>query len=336
MTGQGQTLTDQEFLMPGRKPSAEGVARAAARIAAILPPTPLLPLDVDGVTIWCKAECDQPVGAFKIRGGIHRIADLSDQQAARGVVAFSSGNHAQGVSWAAKERGISATIVMPSDAPSAKVEGTRKLGAAIIFYERLTESREDIADRIAAETGATVIPSFADPWIIEGQGSCGAEIREQMIVATGSPPDQLVICCGGGGLSSGSALANPDAEIVIVEPEGWDDMGQSLRHGVIEPVGPNPPATACDALQTLRVSSLTFDILHARGATGIAVREAEVAHAMRVAKEQLGRIVEPGGAVALAALLSGKVTPTVRTALTLSGGNVDPATFARLTERAAS
>ncbi len=331
MTGQGQHLTD-----PARKPSVEGVKIAASRVAALLPPTPLLPLEVGGVIIWCKAECDQPVGAFKIRGGIHRIADLSDAQAARGVVAFSSGNHAQGVAWAARERGISATIVMPSDAPNTKVAGTRALGAHVIFYERLTESREDIADRISVETGATVIPSFADPWIIEGQGSCGAEIAAQMNLNTGDLPEQLVICCGGGGLASGSALANPDARIIVVEPEGWDDMGASLRHGVIEPVGPNPPLTACDALQTLRVSPLTFDILHARGATGIAVSEAEVAQAMRVAKDQLGRIVEPGGAVALAAILSGKVTPTARTALTLSGGNVDPATFASLTGRAAS
>ena len=240
------------------------------------------------------------------------------------------------MAWAAKERGIAATIVMPSDAPSAKVEGTRKLGAEIIFYERMTESREEIADRIASQRGATVIPSFADPWIIEGQGSCGAEIRSQMIAATGQAPDQLVICCGGGGLSSGSALANPDARIVIVEPEGWDDMGASLRHGVIEPVGPNPPPTACDALQTLRVSPLTFEILHARVAGGIAVTEAEVAQAMRVAKERLERIVEPGGAVALAAVLAGKVASTDRTALTLSGGNVDPATFASVTGGAAS
>ena len=324
MTGQGQTD-------PARKPSAEGVARAAARIAAILPPTPLLPLVLDGVTVWCKAECDQPIGAFKIRGGIHRIADLTKSQAARGVIAFSSGNHAQGVAWAAKRRAIGATIVMPSDAPKPKVDGTRALGAEIVFYERLTDSREDIAADISAKTGATIIPSFDDPWIIEGQGSCGAEIRQQMIEAIGEPPDQLVICCGGGGLSSGSALANPDAEIVIVEPEGWDDMGRSLRHGVIEPVGPNPPRTFCDALQTLRVSPLTFEILRARGAIGVAVSEADVAEAMCVAKDELGRIVEPGGAVALAAVLSGKVTPTSRTALTLSGGNVDPATFEWLT-----
>ena len=331
MTGQAQRLTD-----PTRKPSAEGVQIAAARVAALLPATPLLPLEIDGVTIWCKAECDQPIGAFKIRGGIHRIADLSDAQAARGVVAFSSGNHAQGVAWAAKERGIAATIVMPSDAPAAKVEGTRKLGAQIVFYERLTESREDIAARLSVETGATVVPSFDDPWIVEGQGSCGHEIAQQMIAATGSPPDRLVICCGGGGLAAGSALANPDAGIVIVEPEGWDDMGVSLRHGVIEPVGPNPPPTACDALQTLRVSPLTFDILRDRGAVGVAVSEAEVAHAMRVARDRLGRVLEPGGAVALAAVLAGRVTPTARTALTLSGGNVDPATFARMIARDAS
>lgn len=324
MTGQG--LTD-----PRRTPTAQGVAVAAARVAALLPPTPLLPLDLHGVTIWCKAECDQPVGAFKIRGGIHRIADLTDAQAARGVVAFSSGNHAQGVAWAAKERGIAATIVMPSDAPAAKVEGTRRLGAEVIFYERMTESREDIAARIAEDTGATVIPSFDDPWIVEGQGSCGHEIRGQMTTQLGQGPDRLLICCGGGGLASGSALANPDARIAVVEPDGWDDMGASLRHGVIQPVGPNPPPTACDALQTLKVSPITFDILHARGAVGISVSEEEVAAAMRIAWTRLGRMVEPGGAVALAAALAGKVELSDRTALTLSGGNVDPATFTRLT-----
>ena len=321
---------------PARQPSAEGVAIAASRVRKLLPPTPLLPLEIDGVTIWCKAECDQPIGAFKIRGGIHRIADLTEEQTTRGVVAFSSGNHAQGVAWAAKERGVAATIVMPSDAPTAKVEGTRQLGAQIVFYERRTESREEIAERIAAKTGATLIPSFADPWIVEGQGSCGHEIRAQMIEATGEPPDQLVICCGGGGLSAGCTLANPEARIVIVEPAGWDDMGASLRHGVIEPVGPNPPPTACDALQTLKVSPITFDILRDRGAIGVAVSEAEVAAAMKLAFEKLDRRLEPGGSVALAAVLSGKVAPTERTALTLSGGNVDPAIFARMTGLSAS
>ncbi len=321
---------------PDRQPTAEGVTIAARRVAALLPSTPLLPLDIDGTTIWCKAECDQPVGAFKIRGGIHRLADLTEEQAARGIVAFSSGNHAQGVAWAAKERGVSATIVMPSDAPAAKVKGTRRLGAEIVFYERLTESREDIAARIAGETGATVIPSFADPWIVEGQGSCGYEIRSQMEEVTGDAPDQIVICCGGGGLSAGIALANPDARTVIVEPVGWDDMGASLRHGVIQSVGPNPPPTACDALQTLKVSPVTFDILRDRGAIGIAVSEAEIAAAMKLAFEKLDRRLEPGGAVALAAMLSGKVAATQRTAITLSGGNVDPAIFARMTGLTAS
>jgi len=321
---------------PDRKPSSEGVALAAERVSALLPPTPLLPLEIDGITIWCKAECDQPVGAFKIRGGIHRLADLTEQQATRGVVAFSSGNHAQGVAWAARKRGVSATIVMPSDAPAAKVNGTRKLGAEIIFYDRSTESREEIAAGIAAESGAVLIPSFADPWIVEGQGSCGHEIRQQLLDGAGYAPDQIVICCGGGGLSAGITLANPDARIVIVEPVGWDDMGASLRHGVIEPVGPNPPPTACDALQTLKVSPITFDILRDRGAVGVAVTEGEVAAAMKLAFEKLSRRLEPGGAVALASVLSGKVAPTDRTAVTLSGGNVDPAIFARMTGLPAS
>lgn len=323
-------MTEQLLLDPKRKPSAAGVERAADKVAAILPRTPLLPLAVDGITIWCKAECLQPIGAFKIRGGWHRLTDLNEDQRKRGVVAFSSGNHAQGVAWAAKRLGVPAIIIMPTDAPLAKLENTKKLGAEVITYDRLADSREDLAAEIAGKSGAVVVPSFDDPWIVEGQGSTGIEIREQMIAQAGSAPDHLVACCGGGGLASGMSLVNPDADITVVEPEGWDDMKRSLEGGTIVPVQDNPPATECDALQTLMVSPLTFDILKARNANGVAVTKAEVHHAMRIAFEQLRLVVEPGGAVALAAILSGKAPIKGNTAITISGGNVDHDRFAKI------
>ncbi len=321
-------MTEQDLMDPQRQPTLAGVERAAQKIAAILPATPLLPLEIDGTTIWCKAECLQPIGAFKIRGGWHRLTDLTDDQKKRGVIGFSSGNHAQGVAWAARELNISATIIMPEDAPKAKLENTRAMGSKVITYDRMSGDRVQLAADLAQETGAIVVPSFDDPWIVEGQGSCGIEIREQMLAQTGYQPDQLVICCGGGGLASGTALANPDAKIMVVEPEGWDDMKRSLEGGAIVPVGDNPPATDCDALQTLSVAPITFNILKDRNATGIAVSAAEVHHAMRVAFEKLRLVVEPGGAVALAAILAGKVGVTDRTAITLSGGNVDRQRFA--------
>lgn len=323
-------MTEQHLMDPKRLPTLAGVDRATKKIAAILPPTPLLPLAVEGRIIWCKAECLQPIGAFKIRGGWHRLTDLTDDQRPRGVVAFSSGNHAQGVAWAARRLGIPAIIVMPEDAPKAKLDNTRALGAEVVTYDRMGGSREQLAADLAARTGAVVVPSFDDPWIVEGQGSCGAEIREQMRALTGAEPDQIVACCGGGGLASGSALANPDARIVVVEPEGWDDMARSLAAGIIVPVGENPPATECDALQTLRVAPITFDILKGRDALGLSVTQDEVHHAMRVAFAKLHLVLEPGGAVALAAILAGKIPLTDHTAITLSGGNVDHHLYATI------
>lgn len=323
-------MTEQYLMSPDRQPSLAGVERAAEKIAAILPATPLLPLDVDGKTIWCKAECLQPIGAFKIRGGWHRLTDLTDDERTRGVVAFSSGNHAQGVAWAARKLGVHATIIMPEDAPQAKLENTRALGADIITYDRTSGSREQLAADFAGKTGAVVVPSFDDPWIVEGQGSCGLEIREQMLAQVGSVPDQIIVCCGGGGLASGTALANPDASMIAVEPEGWDDMKRSLELGTIVPVDKNPPATECDALQTMQVAQITFDILRDRNALGLSVSRDEVHQAMRVAFEKLHLVVEPGGAVALAAILAGKVALTDRTAITLSGGNVDRQLFANI------
>ncbi len=312
-----------------RQPTRAGVRDAAEKIARILPPTPLFVSEIKGVPVAFKAESLQPIGAFKIRGAWHRLTALDEATRQKGVVAFSSGNHAQGVAWAAKRLGIAATIVMPSDAPRLKRESTLALGAEVVTYDRATESRETIAAGLAEARGATLVPSFDDPWIIEGQGSAGIEAAAQMVALGMGAPSRVVIPCGGGGLSAGIALALKDSAITVVEPEGWDDMRRSLEASWIEPVGPNPPPTACDSLQTLRVSPLTFDVLSRRDATGVAVSEPEIAAAQRWAAEKLRLVVEPGGAVGLAAVLAGKVKPEPGLLVILSGGNVDLAAYAK-------
>jgi threonine dehydratase len=312
-----------------REPTREGVLRAAEKIAAILPATPLLTAEVGGTTVWCKAESLQPIGAFKIRGAWHRLTDLSDEERARGVVGVSSGNHAQGVAWAARRLGITATIVMPNDAPQVKLDRVREMGAEVVIYDRPGgEDRDEIARQLCEERGATLVHAFGDPWIIEGQGSAGIEIAEQMERQAGGPPTRIIACCGGGGLSAGLALACPEAEIVPVEPEGWDDMRRSLEAGEILSVGPNPPPTACDALQTTATYPINFTILKERASPGIAVSEEEVRAAQRFAFSRLRLVLEPGGSAALAAALAGKVPLDGRTAIMLTGGNVDPESFA--------
>ena len=299
---------------------------ARERIGDLVQQTPLIESEVDGTRIWLKCECLQTGGAFKLRGATNRLLQLGPEERDRGVVAFSSGNHARGVAIAARRLGIRAIIVMPSDAPQVKVDGTRGEGAEIIFYDRRNDSREAIADRIAAETGATVVPSFDDPAIVAGQGTVGLEIVEQL----GRSPLRIIVPCGGGGLGSGIALAVPEAEIVIVEPEGWDDMARSLDLGEIVPVAADAPDTFCDALQTPRVSPITYAILRDRKATALSVSDAEAAEAVRFAWDRHELVVEPGGAVALAALLAGKVAPLEDTVVVLSGGNVDPALHERI------
>lgn len=306
----------------------DDVLTAAQRISGAVKKTPLIEAEVRGDRFWLKCECLQTGGSFKLRGATNRLMQLSDEERVRGVVAFSSGNHAQGVAIAANRLGIPATIVMPTDAPALKIEGTRAQGAEIIFYDRYQESREEIAAWIAAERGSIVVPSFDDPLIVAGQGTVGVEILEQL----GAPPAQILVNCGGGGLSAGIALACPDAAIVTVEPEGWDDMRRSLELGDIVPVGPNPPPTQCDALQTPRVSPITFGILESRGARGVAVSEDETATAVRWAWEEHGLLVEPGGAVSIAALLAGKADLVPTTVALVSGGNIDPAVHARLVD----
>jgi threonine dehydratase len=307
------------------------VVEAAARIDGFVQQTPLIESNVGGQQVWFKCESLQTGGAFKLRGATNRLLQLSPEEREKGVVAFSSGNHARGVAIAAKRLGIRAVIVMPSDAPQVKVDGTRAEGAEIVFYDRRTESREEIAARLAGESGATVVPSFDDPAIVVGQGTAGLEMVEQL----GRSPRRIVIPCGGGGLASGIALAVPQAEIVVAEPEGWDDMGRSLELGEIVPVAADAPNTFCDAIMTPRVSPITLGILRRRNARAVSVSDAEVADAIRFAWAEHKLVVEPGAAVGLAALLAGKIPPMEDTVVVLSGGNVDPALHARIIAEAA-
>jgi threonine dehydratase len=302
------------------------VVKAAERLGDLVHRTPLVESRVGGARLWLKCENLQTGHAFKLRGATNRLLQLTDEQRKAGVVAFSSGNHAQGIAIAAKRLGTPAVIVMPSDAPAVKVDATRSHGADIDFYDRRTEGREALAQRIADERGAVVVPSFDDPAIVAGQGSVGLELLEQMP----EPPRRIVIPCGGGGLASGIALACPDSDIVIVEPDGWDDMKRSLEGGEIVPVAPDAPDTLCDALQTPRVSPITFAILRERGATALSVSDEEVKAAIRFAWSEHQLVVEPGGAVALAAVVSGKVEIVGETVAILSGGNVDPELHARI------
>jgi threonine dehydratase len=307
-----------------RMASGAGVVAAANRVAGIVTRTPMLPVGSGGGRLWIKCESLQIGGAFKLRGAYNRLAQIAADQKAAGVVAFSSGNHAQGVARAAKLLGMPAAIVMPSDAPRVKVDATRALGAEIIFYDRHTESREAIAGALAEQRGAVLVPSFDDVDVIEGQGTAGLEIAEQL----GRTPARLVTPCGGGGLAAGLALALPDTEIIVAEPEGWDDMGRSLALGHIVEVPADAPFTSCDALQTKRVADRTFAALQTAGARGVWASEAQVHVAMRHAFD-LGLVVEPGGAVALAAWLAGKLLPIAGdTVIICSGSNVDPAAYA--------
>jgi threonine dehydratase len=216
---------------------------------------------------------------------------------------------------------------MPADAPAVKREATAANGAELVLYDRLTGSREEIGARLAREKGAVLVPSFDDVDIIEGQGSVGVEIREQL----GGAPDKVLVPCGGGGLSGGIALALPEAEIIAVEPQGWDDMARSIEAGEPVPVQEPAPPSRCDALQTKLVSPLTLGALRDHGARGVSVSEEEVAAAIAFAARHLRLVAEPGGAVALAALLAGKAGPiTDRTVVVISGGNVDPRVYAEI------
>lgn len=308
----------------------EDVIAAAARIDEAVEHTPLIASHVDGVRIWLKCECLQTGGAFKLRGATNRLMQLTAEERAAGVVAFSSGNHARGVAIAARRLGVPAVIVMPSDAPKVKIDATAAEGAEIILYDRRKEDRVAIAARLARERGAVVVPSFDDPAIVAGQGTVGLEVLQQLADLGEPPPSAIVVPVGGGGLASGIALAIPEAEIIGAEPEGWDDMRRSLEAGEIVPVAKDAPPTLCDALQTPRVSPITFAILRERRATIVAVSDAEVTDAVRWAWRHHQLVVEPGGAAALAAVLTGKAKPRDGMVTILSGGNIDPALHASL------
>ena len=309
-----------------RKPTRQGVLAAADSIARLLPPSPLLPVEIDGVRCHVKAESLQPVGAFKIRGGWWRLSNLSDEEKARAVVAVSSGNHAQGVAWAARRLGIAATIVMPRNAPEVKLEATRALGAEVALYERPGEDRDEVAARLVAERGVVLVHAFGDPWVIEGQGSAGVEAEAQL----GRSPSRFVVCCGGGGLAAGLALACPDSAIHVVEPHGWDMVGQALAAGEVVRVGEDPPSTICDALQPDATKEINLSVLAGRAEPGITVTDGEVRAAQRFAFARLNLVAEPGGAAALAAALAGKVELDEDTVIMLTGGNTDAASFAAM------
>ena len=306
------------------------VVTAARRIAGVAVRTPLVRSDAldsaTGAQVFLKPENLQRTGSFKFRGAFNRLSAIPEDQRAAGVVAFSSGNHAQGVALAAKLLGMPAVIVMPSDAPPIKVERTRGHGAEVVFYDRLTEDRDAIAGAIAAQRGAVVVPPFNDRYVIAGQGTAGLEAVADL-AALGVTADLAIVCCGGGGLASGFAVGSR-LPVIAVEPQGYDDVVRSLAGGIIVPVE-NPGPTRCDALQTLRMADLTFATLRANRATGLVVSETEAARAVAFAFRELKLVVEPGGAVALAAALSGRADIAGKTVIViLSGGNVEPAVFA--------
>lgn len=317
------------------KPDIRDIEDAAARLEGIAVRTPLIAnatLDeLAGGRVFVKAECLQRTGSFKIRGAYNLMSRLTDDERRRGVVAWSSGNHAQGVACAGGLLGIATAIVMPEDAPQAKREATAGYGGEIIAYDRYTGDREAIARGVAAERGAVLVPSYDHPHIIAGQGTVGLEIAEQAEEA-GVSLDQVLICCGGGGLTAGCAIAldarEPGVAIYTVEPDAFDDTARSFALGERVTV-PAEARSICDALQANTPGELTFPINRRLVRAGLAVTDHEVRQAMRFAFRELKLVLEPGGAVALAAVLEGRVETKGRnTAVVLSGGNVDAGLYA--------
>ena len=314
----------------------EDIQAAAKRLAGHAVRTPLLSnLELNervGANVYIKPENLQHIGAFKFRGAFNRMCQLDDSQRRAGVVAFSSGNHAQGVALAAKLLNIHATIVMPSDAPEVKAEGTEALGAEIRFYDRWTESREKIAADIAEQTGKVVVPAFDDPDIVAGQGTCGLECVEQLQELQ-KAPDLIVCPVGGGGLIAGVSTAVkslvPDVQIVGVEPEGFDDHRRSQMAGERQRIS-GTPNSICDALLAPVPGELTWSINRETVDQFIAVSDSQVEEAIRFAFRYLKLVVEPGGAVGLAALLSGRLPAGFHQIVVIvSGGNIDPRLFCR-------
>ncbi len=308
------------------------VARAAERLAGIAYRTPAITsrtLDErTGARVYLKAENLQRMGAFKFRGAYNRLAQLDERQRRDGVVAFSSGNHAQGVALAARLLDIPATIVMPTDAPASKLAATYGYGAEVILYDRVRMNRSEIAQTLADERGATLVPPYDDPAIIAGAGTTALELIQDV-----GPLDVLLVCTGGGGLLSGCALAatalSPGIAVYGVEPEAGDDWVQSLARD--ERVTIPVPQTIADGMQTQSPGALTFPIVRALCAGVVTVNDEDLRLAMRFAFERLKLVIEPSGAAALAAVLLEKVPVRgKRVGITISGGNVDAAAFARL------
>jgi threonine dehydratase len=324
-------------------PNLPNIRAAAQLLGAHIIHTPLLRSDefdqrCEG-RVLLKAEPLQRTGSFKIRGALNRVMQLKPAERKAGVVAWSSGNHAQGVAAAAAQFGVSATIVMPRDAPTMKIENTRALGAEIVLYDRATQDREVIARDIALQRKSVVIPSYDDPYIIAGQGTAGLEIVAQAN-EMGLDVDDVVVPASGGGLIAGVALAVhgafPQARIYAAEPEGYDDHGRSLAQKM-RVTNASKANALCDALLAPMPGELTWQINSTRLSGGYAVSDDDVCRAMAFAFRHLKLVVEPGGAVALAAVLSGRhITKNRTTVVVLSGGNVDAGTFQRCLDKAAS
>ena len=312
------------------------IRAAAKRLEGHARHTPILTSpfldEIAGRRVFVKAECLQHTGSFKFRGGWSAVSALTDNALKTGVIAFSSGNHAQGVALAAKRHGAPAVIIMPANAPQVKIDNTRALGAEVVLYDRATEDRDEIGARISQERGLTLIKPYDEPQVIAGQGTCGLEIAEDMNAAGVTDAD-VIVCCGGGGLTSGIALAlatdAPGLRVRPAEPEGFDDVTRSLASGKIER-NERLDGSICDAIVTPQPGNLTFPILKAHCGPGIVVTEDECLRAMGLAFERLRIVVEPGGAAALAAALfhpdasEGDAVIAVAT-----GGNVDAAMFKR-------
>lgn len=310
-----------------RIPTIEDVRAAARRIEGIAVKTPLLRNDAldeaVGARVFVKAECLQRGGAFKMRGAANALAALTPEVRARGVLAFSSGNHAIAVATAARHFGIGAVIVMPADAPEIKRERTRAMGAEIVSYDRVGESREAIGAKLSAERGLALIKPFDDPNVIAGQGTAGLEIAAEIA------PDIVFVPASGGGLASGVALALPEARIMAIEPVGHDDIARTLAAGAIQRNAPGI-RSICDGLLTEQMGDITFAIARERFERVIAVADDAVLRAMKFAFLNLKLVLEPSGAASLAALLEGSLDVRGKTvAIIASGGNVDAGTFAR-------
>ena len=313
----------------------EMIEAAAARLEGHVRRTPLLTSpfldEIAGRRVLVKPECLQHTGSFKFRGGWSALSALEPEVRKRGVLAYSSGNHAQGVALAAARHGAPAVIVMPSDAPKLKIDNTRALGAEVVLYDRGSEDREEIGARLAGERGLTLIKPYDEPLVIAGQGTAGLEIAEQA-AAEGVSEADVLVCCGGGGLTSGIALAcearAPGLRVRPVEPEGFDDVARSLDSGGIER-NDRSSGGFCDAIITPAPGELTFPIMHRLCGPGLVVSDDEVRRAMALAFLRLKVVAEPGGAVALAAaLLHPQEIAGDAVVVVISGGNADPAVFA--------